>query len=128
MPKSIPMSHIVSIQTQVQDVEAIRGACRQLELRAPVHGARRLYSGTAKGWVVQLPDWRYPLVCDTDSATIHYDNFEGRWGDPQQLDRFLQAYAVEKATLEARRQGHSVLEQPLQDGSIRLTLTLGNIT
>lgn len=120
------MSHIVSVQTQVRDPAAIRGACRRLSLREPVHGARRLYSGTAKGWVVLLPDWRYPVVCDTETATVHYDNFGGRWGEPQQLDRFLQAYAVEKATLEARRKGHSVIEQPLEDGSIRLTVNLGD--
>jgi len=34
----------------------------------------------------------------------------------------LQAYAVEKSRLEAHRRGHSVTEQPLADGSIRLTI------
>ena len=38
------------------------------------------------------------------------------------LDRFLQAYAVEKAKLEARNRGHSVTEQSLSDGSIKLTV------
>ena len=42
----------------------------------------------------------------------------------QELDRFLQAYAVERAKSEARRQGHSVTEQPLADGSIKLTIQL----
>ena len=40
----------------------------------------------------------------------------------KELDRFLQSYAVEKATLEARRRGHSISEQPLADGSIKLTI------
>jgi hypothetical protein len=44
------------------------------------------------------------------------------WGDQRQLDRFLQAYAVEKAKIEARKRGHSVTEQALADGSIKLTL------
>jgi hypothetical protein len=34
-------------------------------------------------------------------------------------------YAVEKTKLEGRRQGHSVTEQTLGDGSIKLTLHLG---
>ena len=34
-------------------------------------------------------------------------------------------YAVEKARIEARRQGHSVTEQPLADGSIKLTIQVG---
>jgi hypothetical protein len=34
-------------------------------------------------------------------------------------------YAVEKAALEARKQGHAVSEQVLQDGSIRHTIVEG---
>ena len=44
------------------------------------------------------------------------------WGNPQQLDGFLQIYAVEKTKLEARKRGHSVTEQALADGSIKLTV------
>ena len=47
------------------------------------------------------------------------------WGDQRELDRFLQAYACERAKIEARRQGHTVTEQPLADGSIKLTIQLG---
>lgn len=31
----------------------------------------------------------------------------------------------EKASLEARKAGHSVIEKPLEDGSIKLTLNVG---
>jgi hypothetical protein len=44
------------------------------------------------------------------------------WGNPKQLERFLQSYAAEKVSLEAHRQGHSVTEQLLADGSIKLTI------
>jgi len=47
------------------------------------------------------------------------------WGDQVQLDRFLQAYAVEKAALEARKLGHTVSEQLLADGSIKLQIVEG---
>ena len=56
---------------------------------------------------------------------LQYDTFGGAWGDVKQLDRFLQAYAVEKTRIEARRQGHDVVEQPLPDGSIRMTIRVG---
>jgi hypothetical protein len=36
------------------------------------------------------------------------------------LDRFLQAYAAEKTKLEARKQGYTVTEQQLADGSLKL--------
>ena len=74
--------------------------------------------------IVRLPDWHYPLVCQTNTGVLQYDNFEGRWGDPKHLDRFLQAYAVERTLAEARRQGHTVTEQSLPDGSIKLTVEL----
>ena len=32
---------------------------------------------------------------------------------------------VEKATIEARKRGHSVTEQALADGSVRLTIQVG---
>jgi hypothetical protein len=34
----------------------------------------------------------------------------------------VQAYAVEKTKLEARKRGHTITEQSLQDDSIRLQL------
>jgi hypothetical protein len=115
----------VTIKTEVRDLAAVRAACHRLSLAEPVHGTTRLFSGTATGLAVQLPGWRYPPVCDTASGQLHYDNYSGHWGDQQELDRFLQAYACEKAKLEARRQGHTVFEQPLVDGSIKLTIQVG---
>ena len=81
-----------------------------------------LFSGRETGLTVQLPGWSYPVVCDTKSGQLKFDNFEGRWGDQKELDRFLQAYAIEKARIEARKNGHSVTEQQLADGSMKLTI------
>lgn len=116
------MSHIVTIKTEVRDVAAILAACRRLGLSEPVQGTTRLFSGEATGWAVQLPEWVYPVVCDVNLAQVRFDNFGGRWGDQKHLDRFLQAYACEKAKLEARKRGHRVAEQQLPDGSIKLTI------
>jgi hypothetical protein len=119
------MSHIVEIRTEVRDPLAIAAACDRLQLPAPAAGQHRLYSDSVTGLAVQLPDWRYPVVCDTATGQVRYDNYGGRWGDQSRLNQFLQAYAVEKARLEARRRGHSVTEQSLSDGSIKLTIRVG---
>jgi len=116
------MSHIVQIKTQVRDPVAIAAACQRLALTAPAERTAKLYDGEYTGWCVELPGWRYPVVCNTTTGELKYDNFQGHWGQQQELDRFLQAYAVEKSKLEARRQGHTVLEQPLSNGSIKLTI------
>ena len=44
------------------------------------------------------------------------------WGDPRELDKFLQGYACEKAKLAAHRQGYAVYEQSLADGSVKITI------
>jgi hypothetical protein len=119
------VSHSVQIQTEVRDALAVQAACGRLGLAPPVQGTTWLYSGQATGLAVQLPGWRYPLVCDLASGRVRYDNFGGYWGKQQELDRFLQTYAVEKAKLEARRKGYSVSEQALADGAIKLTIQVG---
>jgi hypothetical protein len=116
------MSHIVQIQTQVNDPEAIRAACRRLQLPEPTQGTARLFSGEAAGWLVQLAGWQYPVVFDTQRGEARFDNFSEHWGKDAELHKFLQAYACERAKLEARRQGHSVAEQVLENGSIKLTI------
>ena len=119
------MSHIVTIETQVRDPAAIELACARSKLPPAEFGTVMLFSETATGWQVQLPEWHYPVVCDVEHSRLHYDNFGGRWGNQAHLDLFLQAYAVEKAKLEARKQGFSALEQPLSDGSIKVTVHTG---
>ena len=116
------MSHIVTVKTEVRDAAAVRAACQRLGLPAPVQGKTKLFSGEVEGLAVQLPDWTYPVVCDTASGQVKFDNFGGRWGDQKHFDRFLQAYACEKAKAEARRRGHQCTEQTLADGSIKLTI------
>jgi hypothetical protein len=119
------MSHIVTIQTRLHDPAAVTAVCQRLSLPAPVQGTTQLFSGAATGLIVQLPDWRYPVVIDTQTGTARFDNYGGHWGDQKQLDRFLQLYAVERAKLEARKKGYQISEQTLTDGSIKLQIREG---
>ena len=119
------MSHVVTIDTQLRDRTAIDAACRRLNLPATKHERVTLYSGEVTGLAVRLPEWQYPVVIDTASGEIRYDNFGGRWGEQKHLDALLQMYAVEKAKIESRRRGHACTEQRLADGSIKLTINVG---
>jgi hypothetical protein len=116
------MSHLVTIARKVHDPAGVAAACRRLGLAEPVHGTAELFAGPATGLLVRLPGWQYPAVIDTLTGVIRYDNYGGAWGDQAQLDRFLQSYLVEKARLEARKKGHTVTEEQLQDGSIKLRI------
>lgn len=118
------MSHIVMITTEVRDVAALRSACIQLRLPTPVYAKTQLFNSEATGYCVQLPNWRFPVVCELENGQIAYDNFEGRWGRKQELESLIQNYAIEKAKLEARRAGHTVVERLLEDGSVKLTINV----
>jgi hypothetical protein len=100
----------------------VAAACQRLGLPEPVQGTAELFSGAATGLLVQLPGWQYPAVIDTLTGTVRYDNFNGHWGDDQHLLRLLQRYAVEKTKIEGHKRGHTVTEQQLDNGSIRLQI------
>ena len=119
------MSHIVQIKTEVKDAAAVAAACRRLGLKEPVHAKYREFAVEREGLGVELPGWQYPVVCNLETGAVDYDNYNGSWGKQEELDKFLQAYAVEKAIYEAQKGGYSVYEEMLSDGSIKLNLTGG---
>jgi hypothetical protein len=119
------LSHVVEIKTEVRDEAAVKAACTRLQLPTPENKTCRLFNATATGLCVQLPGWSYPVVANLATGQLQYDNYNGHWGEQARLNAFLQAYAVEKAKIEARKKGHSVSETRLQDGSIRVTVRVG---
>jgi hypothetical protein len=119
------MSHIVEIKTEIRDEQAVKAACTRLQLPTPEHKTVRLFSATATGLCIQLPAWNYPVVANLQTGQVQYDNYQGHWGEQAHLNKFLQAYAVEKAKIEARKKGHSVTETNLHDGSIKVTIRVG---
>ena len=124
------MSHIVEIKTEVRDEAAVQSACSRLHLPRATRGTFELYSSTETGLGIELPHWKYPVVATSDESgrltgQLRFDNYNGRWGSQEFLDRFLQTYAIEKAKIEARKKGHSVVEQRLDNGSIKLTVNVG---
>jgi hypothetical protein len=115
------MSHTVTIRTQICDIQSIQAACQRLKLPQPTQGEVQLFDRVAQGIAVQLDGWRFPVCIESDGNLL-YDNFGGFWGLPEKLDQFQQAYAVEKAKLEARKQGYDCQEFILADGSVRLNV------
>jgi len=55
-----------------------------------------------------------------------FDNYNGQWGSEGELNKFLQAYAVEKVRIESRAKGYLVTEQQLSDGSVKLQIQEGS--
>ena len=118
------MSHTVEIKTEVRDEAAVNAACSRLHLPRATRGTFELYSEEVAGLGIELPRWKYPVVANTDTGQLKFDSYGGRWGSQEYLDQFLQMYAVEKAKIESRKRGHSVCEQRLDNGAIKLTINL----
>ncbi len=123
------MSHIVKIETQIRDVEALHAAARRMQLPPPRYEEIvQFFNSHAAGYAVCLRDWRYPVVCNVQTGQVALDNFDGRWGNQKELDRLFQNYAVEKALIEARKHGYSATEQQLEDGSIKVVVQIGGVS
>ena len=118
------MSHIVQIKTEIRDELAVRAACQRLKLEQPTTGEFTLFTQKRTGLGIKLPDWNYPVVVNTATGGVDFDNYGGHWGDQRHLDSFLQAYTIEKAKLEAQKMGHNVYEETLADGSVKLTVNV----
>lgn len=119
------MSHIATIETEIRDPGAIAAACQRIGAKALGVSTFDVFGVQTAGFGVQLNGWTFPVVCNTKTGAVSYDNYNGRWGAIAELDRFKQAYAIEKAKAEARKAGHSVREQAQADGSVKLTISLG---
>ena len=109
----------------MRDEASVQAACKRLHLPKANRGTFELYGSTETGLGIEIPHWKYPVVANTDTGELRYDNYEGRWGAQEFLDQFLQAYAAERVKIEARKKGHSVVEQRLDNGSIKLTVNVG---
>ncbi len=118
------MSHTAEIKTDVKDPSAIIAACKEMGLPVPEKRENVHFGGTTQsGLCVQLPGWRHPLVIDTATGAMKYDNYGGRWGEQKELQKFTQMYGVSKATLIARSKGYTVARSTLPNGTIRLNVT-----
>lgn len=102
------MSHTMNVQIELHDRAALEAACQRLGLTL-VEGKHKLYQTEEEGIAVHLPGWVYPVVVKGD-GTVAYDNFNGNWGRIEELNKLRAYYGLEKAKIEARKQGYSVYE------------------
>jgi len=122
------MSHFVSINTQIKDIDALRDACAELGLELLPNAEARGYGGLTQhgDHVIRLkgpfdiavnrqPDGMFHLSCDWWDG--HVEKEVG-----SQYGRLLQLYAVHKTSREARRKGLTVQRELRTNGSIKLTI------
>ena len=69
------MSHIVTIQVEVKDFDAIKSACRRLDLKEPIFGKATVFETELEGVIVELSNWIYPVVCNLETGKVKYDTY-----------------------------------------------------
>ena len=122
------MSHFTEIKTQIKDIEALRLAVQELGLTLLQNAeARGYYENKTKGdYVVQLKgpydiavnkqaDGTFGLTADLWQGHVEKEIGQG-------YGKLLQHYGVHKATIEARKNGLSVLRRHQPNGAIKLVL------
>lgn len=122
------MSHVVSIQAQVKNPDALIRACqgKNIPFTRAIGQKVDLYERAVTGdFSMKLPGWQFPLVIDTATGEAHYDNYGGRWGDERILQDFLQEYSLqvaEEQAYELTLQGWTVERQKQENGDIQLVI------
>lgn len=118
------MSHTTTIDLQVKDEAAFVQACEDLGFAVQTHTDAKLYQAGSRFTdvtAVRLPDWNYPVVLK--DGVLHFDNYNGVWGETSHLDKLKQRYARNVAVKTARSKGYRIKETQTDDGQIKLVLT-----
>lgn len=117
------MSHTLKGTVLFKDPGIVEQTARELGL-ATTRGEIKLFDGkTVNGIGVKLPGWRYHVAIDGKTGEAFYDNYKGAWGHQSELDKFTQAYAVNKTTAAARLKGWIVSKQVQSNGTVALQIT-----
>jgi len=122
------MSHFASVQTQIRDIGALRGACTELGLVLADNAVARGYgTNTVHGDLVIRLKGPYDIALNRQQDGS-YGLTTDWWGGHVEREvgsgygRLLQLYAVHKAQIEAKKKGLTCRRQALGDGSVKLVI------
>lgn len=141
------MSHVAIIEIEVTDLAALAAACQRLGFAFRENQKTYKWYGRWEGdyplpegfsqedlgkcdHAIRVPGADYEVGVAKARRKPGYQLLWDFWSQGglteklgQKGEKLVQAYGVEKAKREARRQGFSVYETTREDGSVRLTLT-----
>jgi hypothetical protein len=121
------MSHTTKRKSAMKNVDILKKAVARIP-GAEYQGIGRAnrYGGSANtGHMVKLPGWSYPVTIDLQTGECTYDNYNGHWGKNEHLDALNQGYAVEAAKSVAEAEHREMEEIRLDNGDIKLVVSLG---
>ncbi|MEW6443184.1 MAG: DUF1257 domain-containing protein [bacterium] len=141
------MSHVAIIEIEITDLAALTAACKRLGFSFQENQKTYEWYGRWEGdyplpegfsqedlgkcdHAIRVPGAGYEVGVVKARKKSGYQllwDFWSQGGLSEELgpkaEKLVQAYGVEKAKREARKQGFSVYETTREDGTVRLTLT-----
>lgn len=115
------MSHTVKVKLNLTDKALIKSVAKKLGYEF-MESAQR---GDISGSGVKLPGWQFPVVIGA-TGECAFDNYNGKWGNIEELNKFQAHYGAEKTRIEAARMGYEVSEYfNAETNDIELTINVG---
>jgi len=113
----------MNIQLEITDKTTLLDACECLNLQVVEKGIHHLFASEEEGVAVYLPGWSYPIVFKQDGS-VAYDNYNGEWGNIEELHKLTSWYGFLKAKAAAICQGYNT-EETYTDEGIQLKICIG---
>jgi hypothetical protein len=88
----------------MKNLEAVTKAAEAMGATMLGQGNHRLYSSNHTGLGFKLNGWQFPIVV-TEDGVIHYDDFNGRWGNPNDIKTLTDDYAQKVVEAECDNLG-----------------------
>ena len=101
---SIVNSHTTSVYIEFRSKDALQAAVEKLGGSVLGEGTYSLFSSRHTGFAFKLPGWTYPIIAGKDGA-LHYDSYNGQWGNESDVRLLTGQYAIEAARQAALAQG-----------------------
>lgn len=86
-------SHTVKIKVEYRDPRVLERACNNLGWKWHGQAKHHLYEADVQGHGFTPEGWSYPAVLASDGE-LHYDTFNGHWGDETKLEALRSEYAM----------------------------------
>lgn len=123
------MSHRQEVQAQVHNTQVLQRTCERLNYQVQVapEGGKlngEIFDGAIEGVaIVKIPGWKYDVWVKEDGSIV-FDDYNGRWGNKQDIDFLLRDYADDFAQHQlVELEGHTLVShQLMEDGTIELEL------
>lgn len=111
------MSHVATLNTLVKDFSLVAQIAEAKGWSFDSVMAKRMIYVTSKvGAALKPTGWAYPIVI-SEEGSLHYDHYNGQWGNPELLQEFTHEYTTQLNLQDLQMAGMSAYVAETQRNS-----------